>query len=76
MTHLNVGGREYVTSKSTLQKVPEGMLAIMISSQAPSGMVNGAYFIDRDPDLFAYAPEQLRTGTVELPNSPGTLRRP
>lgn len=72
---LNVGGREYVTSKSTVQQIPESMLATMFSSPVSSAMLDGAYFIDRDPDLFAYVLEHLRTGTVELPTAVDILRR-
>ena len=75
IVRLNIGGREYVTSKSTLQMDPEGMLATMISGRVPSAKINDAYFIDRDPDLFCYVLEFLRTGHVELPNSEGSWRR-
>lgn len=72
---LNVGGREYVTSKSTLQNISDSMLATLISTSLPSAMVNGAYFIDRDPDMFAYVLEYLRASSVELPCSAVILRQ-
>ena len=75
VVRLNVGGREYITSTSTLQKVGDSMLARMIQSSIPSATQNGAYFIDRDPDLFAYILEYLRDGAVELPSSSEPLRR-
>jgi len=72
---LNVGGREYVASASTLQKVEGSMLATMFTTTMRSETLNGAYFIDRDGDMFSYVLEYLRTDTVELPDSIEVLKR-
>ena len=55
MIKLNVGGRIYVTSKDTLTgRAPNSMLAVMINHQNPAQMIDGAYFIDRDPEIFRW----------------------
>ncbi|CAE7444843.1 Kctd8 [Symbiodinium necroappetens] len=72
---LNVGGKEYVTSLSTLRRVDSGMLAKMFGSNLPSATIGGAYFIDRDGDLFRFVLSYLRDGAVELPSSFQELRR-
>eukprot|EP00439_Symbiodinium_sp_Y106_P016820 s32_g2.t1 len=75
VVRLNVGGLEYVTSLSTLRRVDCGMLAKMFESQIPSATTDGAYFIDRDGDLFHFVLSYLRDGVVELPSSIQELRR-
>ncbi|CAE7238000.1 Kctd8 [Symbiodinium sp. CCMP2456] len=72
---LNVGGKEYVTSRSTLRRGDSGMLAKMFESNLPSATIGGAYFIDRDGDLFRFVLSYLRDGAVELPGSFQELRR-
>ena len=48
---LNVGGSIFVTLRLTLTKNPESMLARMFESNlAPSEMIDGCYFLDRDPE--------------------------
>ena len=47
----------------------------MFTSDLPPETFNGAYFIDRDGDLFAYVLEYLRTGAVELTDSIKIARR-
>jgi hypothetical protein len=59
---LNVGGTLFTASRSTLQKF--GFLDAMLSTSV--GVVtleNGAYFVDRDPDLFAILLRFARTGS-------------
>ena len=49
--NLNVGGVKFVTTRGTLTKFCDSMLATMFGSDLPpSTMIDGAYFIDRDPD--------------------------
>ena len=59
---LNVGGTLFTASRTTLQKF--GFLEVMLSTSV--GVVtleNGAYFVDRDPDLFAILLRFARTGS-------------
>ena len=51
---LNVGGKIYKTSLETLRKDPDSMLAAMFSGRfdVKPEEEDGAYFIDRDGELF------------------------
>lgn len=59
---LNVGGRTFHTSAQTLTWVPHTFFTALLSNNLPSEKDdNGAYFIDRDPDLFKIILKYLRT---------------
>ena len=65
---LNVGGAPFTTTLATLAKGgPKSRLAAMFSptdlSKRPP-MVNGTFFIDRDPAPFGVILNFLRTGKV------------
>ncbi len=66
---LNVGGKIYTTSRSTLTKYPESMLARMFNgSLQPSATdAQGNYVIDRDGKLFRYILAFLRSSKLVLP---------
>ena len=51
---LNVGGKIYQTTLSTLLKDPNSMLSAMFSGRHELNQdeEDGAYFIDRDGELF------------------------
>ena len=50
---LNVGGQQFITSESTLQKEPESMICKMVFGEIPSLKdENGAILIDRSPKYF------------------------
>ena len=51
---LNVGGKIYKTTLDTLRKDPDSMLCAMFSGrfQLKADEDDGAYFIDRDAELF------------------------
>ncbi|KAJ3286883.1 hypothetical protein HK104_008845 [Borealophlyctis nickersoniae] len=68
---LNVGGRIFSTTRSTLLNYPDSMLAGLCrfhTSTPPSDSLSGipTIFIDRDPDLFAVVLGYLRTNEVHL----------
>jgi hypothetical protein len=77
---LNVGGRTFSTTLTTLLSHPDSVLAKMFTgteaaaaaAAAEVGMPpamrdgTGAYFIDRDPETFAVILNYLRTGKVHL----------
>jgi len=63
---LNVGGRVFLTSKSTLADSGINMLSAMIQHSNPAQLVDGHYFIDRDPETFRWILSYLR-GSKVLP---------
>ena len=70
--NLNVGGRKMSTSRSTLLSDADSSLAKMFdpdSGLEPGKMVDGAYFIDADPDIFQALLNWLRYRKLILPTS-------
>lgn len=67
---LNVGGKIYKTALATLQKDPDSMLCAMFSGkfELKPDDEDGAYFIDRDAELFRYILNYLRNGVLHSPN--------
>uniref|UniRef100_A0A8C2HJG2 Potassium channel tetramerization domain containing 9b n=1 Tax=Cyprinus carpio TaxID=7962 RepID=A0A8C2HJG2_CYPCA len=64
---LNVGGRRFTTTRSTLVKEPESMLAHMFRDKDVWGNKQdeqGAYLIDRSPDYFEPILNYLRHGQL------------
>ncbi len=70
---LNVGGKVFKTTLSTLTSEPESLLWTMFHPDSPMKAAGveaakkdeeGAYFIDRSPDTFAVILEFLRTRKV------------
>ena len=63
---LNVGGRVFSTTLTTLLSHPDSVLARMFSNDGSAVMppamtdASGHYFIDRDPDAFAVILNYLR----------------
>lgn len=67
---LNVGGRLFVTTRTTLTTFPHSMLAGMFRGDLPAGaLFEGGIFIDRDPSWFPLILTFLRDGRVALPES-------
>lgn len=64
---LNVGGRLFSTTKSTLTKDPNNMLSRIVSSDWDTLRdANGSYLIDRPPEYFAPVLHYLRSGSLVL----------
>ncbi len=64
---LNVGGKHFQTSISTLQRDSNSMLAAMFSDRFElNKQSDGAYFIDRDGSNFIHILNFLRTGKVPV----------
>jgi len=63
---LNVGGTYFTTSVSSLTREPNSMLARLCTSYGfePSAD-DGAYFLDRDPEMFKPIMFYLRMGKLE-----------
>lgn len=71
---LNVGGKFFQTSKSTLTKY-DGMFRAMFETSIPLATDDtGAVFIDRDPFHFRYILNYMRDGFVEFPDSTKEIR--
>ena len=61
---LNVGGHVYWTTKDTLTGRSTSMLSAMVVHSNPAQLVDGAYFIDRDPEIFRWLLLYLRGSNV------------
>ena len=68
---MNVGGRQFVTTRSVLCSDPHSRLARMFGASALSGPTEvlardaqGVVYLDRDPDYFACVLNFLRTRKV------------
>ncbi|XP_072035078.1 BTB/POZ domain-containing protein KCTD15-like [Amphiura filiformis] len=66
--NLNVGGRIYTTSRSTLTRYPDSMLGAMFSGRIQSTRdLEGNYVIDGDGPLFRFVLNFLRRSVLTLP---------
>ncbi|XP_053567253.1 BTB/POZ domain-containing protein KCTD21 [Bombina bombina] len=66
---LNVGGKLYTTSLSTLTRIPDTMLGAMFSGKVPSKKdSHGNFFIDRDGKVFRHILNFLRSSHLDLPD--------
>lgn len=66
---LNVGGRLMTTTRTTLTKHKDSLLEKMFQEDSPlppARLVDGAFFIDADPDVFCVILTWLRHGIIEL----------
>ena len=68
---LNVGGKKFYTTRTTLMSEQDSMIARMFSEEnknvlAPCQMEEDAYLIDRSPKYFEPLLDYLRTGRVIL----------
>ena len=70
---LDIGGQVFTTSRLTLTKEPNSMLAAMFSGRhSLVADSDGSYFIDRDGTHFRYILNYLRDGGIKegaLPQS-------
>ena len=71
---LSVGGTEYQTSMSVLQREPESLLASYFTGTNPIPQdAQGRFFIDRDGYLFRYILNYLRNMEVSIPKENTSL---
>eukprot|EP00980_Cylindrotheca_fusiformis_P007833 scaffold1669_cov129-Cylindrotheca_fusiformis.AAC.44 len=67
---LNVGGKEFITLRSTLQ-INEVLNARVLKAEANEELIKGAVFVDRDPTHFGLILQHLRNVADSI-----TLSRP
>ena len=71
---LDVGGVLYKTTKDTLTKYQDSMLAFMFSGRHPlQPDENGYHFIDRDGKIFEYILKFLRDDNINLDDVPKNI---
>lgn len=63
---FNVGGQLFITTEETLQNHPS-MLGVLVRHDNPAQVVDGALFIDRDPQAFRWILNYLRGSSVLPP---------
>ncbi|KAL7748316.1 BTB/POZ domain-containing protein kctd6 [Sorochytrium milnesiophthora] len=66
---LNVGGKLFATTLSTLRSKPDSFLGVMFSERNMSllhAQPDGSYFIDRSPDYFGFILDYYRDGVIPL----------
>ncbi|XP_055679813.1 BTB/POZ domain-containing protein KCTD3 [Lutzomyia longipalpis] len=69
IVHLNVGGTKFATSRQTLTWIPDTFFTALLSGRIASLKdESGAIFIDRDPSLFGFILNYLRTREVDIRN--------
>ena len=66
---LNVGGKIYQTSSTTLTRDPNCFFALMLSDRIPTTKdKHGNYVIDRDGEIFRHVLNFMRCGKLVLPD--------
>ena len=72
IVNLNVGGVHFTTVLATLRVHPESALCSMFTNPiaALKDSKDGSYFIDRNPTVFGFILDYLRTGTLIVPREP------
>lgn len=67
IVNLNVGGTQFATSKQTLTWVPDSFFTSMLSGRISTLKDDrGAIFIDRDPRLFSFILNFMRTKDIDI----------
>jgi len=67
---LNVGGRLFTTTRMTLTSEPESVLGRMFDLSSPippARLLDGAFFLDANPDVFEVILDFLRYKSIILP---------
>lgn len=75
MIKLNVGGTIYLTTRDTLTSRGDCMLSTMVAHPNPARIVDGAYFIDRDPVIFRWLLNYFRGSNVLPPKNSSELEQ-
>ena len=69
--HIDVGGKQFTTSLSTLTAVPGSKIFDLFTGRLATvlDMKTNSYFIDRDGELFRFVLQFLRDGTLAVPDN-------
>lgn len=70
--YLNVGGKDFATTRDTIEMYPRGFLAAQLDfmdSQSQTNSKNVPIHVDRDPMLFYHILEFCRTGKLYMPDA-------
>ena len=65
---INVGGQTFITSRATLQKLPETHLANLTEDSPSYDATRGYHFFDRNPRAFGSILDFYRTGQLHFPH--------
>jgi hypothetical protein len=75
VVRLNVGGHVFASTRSTLTKSADSMLAVLFGGKFSENLDrDGCVFIDRDGTNFRYILNFLRDGEVQLPPEVHAIR--
>ena len=64
---LNLSGRRFMTSSTTLARIPGTRLSQLTRSDASYVSSRDEYFFDRNPAIFDYILDSFRTGCLHIP---------
>lgn len=65
---FNVGGKPFAIRKECIDKYPNTFLYSLINNKESIKDNNGAFFIDRNPDMFSFILEYYRQDKIVYPN--------
>jgi len=72
---LNIGGKRFTTSLTTLRSINGTFLEEMFREGANRTIsADGSYFIDRDPSTFGYVLDYLRSGDLLVKSDDSNIR--
>jgi len=72
---LNIGGKRFTTSLTTLRSIKGTFLEEMFREGANTTIsADGSYFIDRDPCTFGYVLDYLRSGDLLVKSDDSNIR--
>ena len=65
---LNIGGTLFLTTWSSLKKIPGTLLSQLSEDHDSYDPENGEYYFDRNPDLFNFILDAYRVGRIHIPH--------
>jgi hypothetical protein len=71
---LNIGGQRFETSRLTLSRYPNSVLAQLVASNGVTPRYGNTYFVDRDPSHFRLILNYMKNGLCDLRTLPRDVR--